>query len=354
MKTNVKKAAGVLAAALILAGMAALLVTNRKRMKEQSTSEAVLDRTVPVSTVKVERARLGDGFTANGVTRAFRELTLSPDISGRVTEIYADEGERVTKGSPLLKLDDELLRADCMAAEAALVALQKDEQRLSRSSEAGGATLQQLDNIRTQLVAAQSRLAVSRRRCGDAVLKSPMDGIVNLRYAEVGALVSPSSPLFEIVDASRVKIICHVPEHRLHLLSVGQKIRAAAANAPGEDFSGRVAHIGLKSDRGLNYPVELLLDGDSRLRAGMYMKVHFCEDCGHETILIPRRAVIGSAKSPVAYAVRDGKASRRILTLGAMRGDRVEVLEGLEEGEEIIVAGLMNVGEGAELRIVSE
>lgn len=135
---------------------------------------------------------------------------------------------------------------------------------------------------------------------------------------------------------------------------MGQKIRASGADAPGEEFSGRVSHIGLKSDSGLNYPVELLLDMDSRLRAGMYLKVHFCEDSGHETILIPRRAVIGSAKSPVAYTVRDGKASRRVLTLGTMRGDRVEVLEGLEEGEEIIVAGLMNVGEGTELRIVSE
>ncbi len=349
---NMKRTVTAIIIAALAAGMAGMLL-NKKRSAEQSAAASGLDRSVSVSTVRAERRFIGDGFSANGVSQAVRELKLLSDISGRVTEIYVENGDRVAEGTPLLKIDSELYEADYLAAKAACEALRKDELRLSRASEEGGVTLQQLDNVRTQLASAESRLTASRRRYEDAVVKSPIAGTVNSRFLEKGSLVAPNSPLFEIVDAGSVKLICHVSESRLRLLSVGQKVSATDAAEPGTLFSGRITHIGIKSDRGLNYPVEVLLKRDSLLRVGAYLKVFFCEGTGHDAVTIPRRAVTGSAGSAVAYAVENGTARRRTLLLGAMSGDMVEVLEGIEEGEEIIVAGTMNLGEGTEVRIVN-
>ncbi len=350
---NMKRTVTAIIIAALAAGIVGILLLNRKRSAEQSASASGLDRSVSVSTVRAERSFISDSFSSNGVSQAVRELKLLSDLSGRVTEIYVENGDRVAEGTPLLKLDSEVYEADYLAAKAACEALRKDESRLERASEEGGVTLQQLDNVRAQLASAESRLTASRRRLEDAVVKSPISGTVNSRFVEKGSLVAPNVPLFEIVDAGSVKLICYVSESRLRLLSVGQKVSATDAGEPGALFSGRITHIGLKSDRGLNYPVEVLLERDPRLRVGAYLKCRFCEGGGHDAVTIPRRAVTGSAGSAVAYAVEDGTARRRTLQLGALSGDMVEVLEGIEEGEEIIVAGLMNVGEGEEVRIVN-
>ncbi len=339
--------------AALTAGMTGILLLNKKRSAQQSASASGLDRSVSVSMVRAERRFIGDEFSANGVSQAIRELKLLSDISGRVAEIYVDNGDRVAEGTPLLQIDREVYEADYLAAKAACEALRKDERRLARASEEGGVTLQQLDNLRAQLASAESRLTVSQRRYEDAVVKSPIAGIVNSRFIEKGSLIAPSAPLFEIVDAGSVKLICYVSESRLRLLSVGQKVSATDATEPGALFIGKITHIGIKSDRGLNYPVEVLLERDPRLRIGAYLKVRFCEGAGHDAVTIPRRAVTGSAGSAVAYAVENGTARRRTLLLGAMAGEMVEVLGGIDEGEEIISAGIMNLGEGTEVRIVN-
>ncbi len=345
-----RRTAAILSLVLIVAGTVAIL-NSRKNRRESSAAEAVSERSVSVSTARVERGRIELAFSVNGVTQPVRELNFTSDVSGRVTEILVEKGSRVSRGTPLLKVDSELLKADYTAAEAAWRALVKDEERLSRSHAAGGVSGQQLDAVRTQLIAAESRMSVSRRRYEDASVKSPIAGIVNAGYVEPGALIAPNSPLFEIIDDSRVKLLCLVPDSRVALLSQGGEVTAESSEGV---FSGRVAHIGRKADRSLHHPVEVLLDRDGRLRAGMYLKVTFCGEQTREAMLIPRRAVSGSAVAgAVAYVAAGGKASRRVLTLGEMRGEEVEVLDGLSEGEEIVVSGLMNVYDGAQLKTVN-
>lgn len=339
---------------LAVAGMIILLAGNKKRMKEQAADAAGAGSSEVVSVYNVTGEEFNRSFTSNGIAQANRELNFVSEISGRVTSVLVDKGSRVSKGTPLLKIDAELLEADFKAANAAYEALKKDEERFSHSYEAGGITSQQLDNIRTQLVAAESRLTVSKWKLDNAVVKSPISGTVNNRFVEPGALIAPNVPLFEIVDDSAIKIICNVPEGRVRRIEKGQKITAAADDASGKQFTGTIKSIGIKTDRGLNYPVEIIMDRDEDLHVGMYLKVRFEAVGGQTSILIPRKAVSGSVLSARVYVVENGKAIERKVTLGEMYGDRIEILEGLNEGEKIVLAGLMNVSDGTEVRIVDE
>lgn len=347
-----KKTIGILVVILTVAGMVLLLAGNRKKSLEQVKSVSGAEGTEVVMTETVTRGEYGRSFTSNGVAQAVRELNFVSETSGRVIEVYVDKGSRVVKGSPLLKIDTELLEADFKAAKAAYDALCKDEERFSRSYEAGGITSQQLDNIRTQLVAAGSRLAVSRWKLENAVVKSPISGTINNRFVETGALIAPNVPLFEIVDDSRLKLTCNVSESKVRMLSVGSKVTAAPTDGSGKAFTGTVRNIGIKTDRGLNYPVDVMLDADSDLRSGMYLKVNFVSDASRKAIFIPRKAVVGSVLSADVYVAKDGKAERREVKLGDMVEDRIEILEGLKEGEEIIIAGLMNVADGSAIKVV--
>lgn len=337
---------------LAIAGMVLLLAGNKKKSSEQALSVSASEGTEIVMTEMVTKSENGRIFTSNAVVQAISELNFISETSGRVVAVYVDKGSRVAKGTPLLKIDSELIEADYKAAKASYDALKKDEERFARSFEAGGITNQQLDNIRTQLVAAESRLAVSKWKLDNAVVKAPIAGTINNRFIETGALIAPNIPLFEIVDNSRLKLTCNVSESKVRMLSVGRKVSATPTNGSGKTFTGTIKNIGIKTDRGLNYPVDIVLDSNPDLRTGMYLKVTFESNENNASIFIPRKAVVGSVLSADIYVAKDGKAERRSVKLGDMVGDMIEITDGLEEGEEIIVAGLMNVSDGSVIKVV--
>lgn len=349
-----KKAIGTIIGVLVVAAMVLLLAGNRKKTVEQTSSAQAAGREEVVTVHTVHSEESAREFTSNGIAQPFSELNFVSEVSGRVIEICADKGSRVSKGTPLLKIDAELLEADYEAALAARDALKKDEERFTRSYEAGGISSQQLDNIRTQLVAAQSRLTVSRWKLDNAVIKAPVSGTVNNRFVETGALIAPNVPLFEIVDDSRIKVICNVPQSRVRLISDGQKVSAVSSQSSGTAFTGTVRNIGIKTDRGLNYPVEVVFDRNPDLRVGMYLKVRFAGDRTSTGIFIPRKAVVGSVLAAKVYVVKDGRAEGREVELGDISGDRIEILSGLEEGDRIVIAGLMNISDGTVVKIVDE
>lgn len=349
-----KKVTGILIAVLALAGIVLLLTGNRRRANEESASVSNAGGSEVVMTYMVTRGAVNRSFTSNGVAQANTELNFVSEVSGRVVAVMADKGSRVAAGAPLLKIDSELLEADYKAAKASYEALCKDEQRFARSFEAGGISSQQLDNVRTQLVAAESRLAVSRWKLENSVVKAPVAGTINNRFVEVGALIAPNVPLFEIVDDSRIKVICNVPESKLALVRVGAKVTATGGDASHGSFTGTVRSVGIKTDRGLNYPVEVLFEKDPGLRVGMYLKVKF-ESEGEQTgIFVPRKAVVGSVLAANVYVVENGVAVRRVVSLGDMSEDKIEITSGLEEGDEIVVAGLMNISDGTPVTVVNK
>lgn len=344
-----KKTIGIIIAVLAVAGIVALLASNKKKMTEEAASTIQSETGVSVSTVTVEEETYSLDFSASGTTQAVSELNFVSNVQGRVIAIYADNGKFVKKGEPLLKIESDLLESDYKASLAAYEAMLQDVQRFTNSNQAGGVTDQQLDNMKTQLTAAESRLDRSRKMLEDAVVKSPMSGVINSRYVELGSLIAPNAPLFDIVNESQLKVIVGVPESKVKLLAKGQSVTLTNTAEQGRTYTGRINYIGIKTDRGLNYPVEVYLDRDSSLRIGMYLKVQFADNAERTGVLVPRKAIVGSAKAANVYVVENGKAVRREVALGDMIGDKVEVIDGVSAGDQLIVAGIMNVADGAEV-----
>lgn len=348
-----KKTTGIIIAVLVAGGVAALLLSNKIKMNKETSATIQAEKSVAVSTFNVQEEDYSLEFTSSGITQAVSELNFVSNTQGRVIALYADNGKFVHKGDVLLEVESELLNSDYEASLAAYEAMLQDVQRFTRSNEAGGVTGQQLDNMKTQLAAAKSRMDRARKMLEDAKVKAPMTGVINSRFVELGSLIAPNAPLFDIVDDSRLKVTVNVPETRVKYLEKGQKVSATNNSTPGRTYSGTINFIGIKTDRGLNYPVEIYLDKDPGLHIGMYLKVRFGDNAGRSGVLVPRKAIVGSAKAANVYVVEDGRAVRREVVLGEMVGDKVEILGGVSAGDEIITAGIMNVADGTEIRRVN-
>lgn len=346
-----KKLVYILLVCAAVAAVVLILLFNKKATDMKTKMVADISTTVAVKMEAVTDSSYSVQFTSNGTVEALRDLHFMSDVAGRIVKIYADGGSRVSKGSVLVQLDDEMLRADVISNKAAFEGLKKDYERFKNANAQGGVSDQQLDNIHTQMVAAESRYITATRHLADASIKAPISGVVYKRYVEVGGYVNPGAMLFDIIDDSKLKVRCFANEkQRLHIKQ-GQAITVSGETFAGELLEGKITFIGDKADRSLNFPVEVTLtDSRNALKAGMYVSVHFDSGTRKSGILIPRNAIVGSIQAANVFVVKNGIAQKQSVTTGNMVGEKIEVLQGLQKGDSIVVAGLINVSDGAKVR----
>lgn len=276
------------------------------------------------------------------------------EVSGRVNQILVSEGARVSKGQVLARIDSEYATLDVERVEDALAKLKTDHARYKSSYETGGVTKAQLDEVELALRNTENQLAQAKRKLSDAAIKAPISGIVNKKSIEVGAYVTPSTELFEIVDVSRLKLQVSVGESQVVQLREGNKVKIASTVFPDQEFDGTVRFIAVKADNSLNYPVEIEVsnNGKSQLKAGMYGTASFTFPVQEETILVPRSAFVGSVNSNKVYVLgSDSTAVTRQVVPGRIIGDQVVIISGLEVGETVITSGQINLNEGVKVEV---
>lgn len=344
-----KRAINILVIVAIIAAIIFVLRMNKKNNQQKTELASMVTKAVPVQIDVVGEEEFTTDFVSNGILEPIRELSYVSDVSGRVVSIAVEKGSVVRKGQTLINVDDELLKADFISTEAAYKALKTDYDRFEKAKENGGVTAQQLDNLRTQLVAAESRYIVSKRRLADATIKSPISGFINERYVEVGAYLNPGARLFDIIDDSQLKLKCSLTESQVLSVSKGQEVNIKTDAFPGQLYSGNISFVGKKSGMGLRYPIEIIIKEKKELMTGIFVTADFKSSTQQKGILIPRNAVSGSVKSASVYVVKNGIAQQRDISIGNMVGKRVEVIQGLQAGDSIVVAGLIDVADGVKV-----
>eukprot|EP00744_Colponema_vietnamica_P021420 GILI01030600.1.p1 GENE.GILI01030600.1~~GILI01030600.1.p1 ORF type:complete len:356 (-),score=17.10 GILI01030600.1:70-1137(-) len=334
-----------------------VLKNNKKKNEEKTAFIAKGSGAIAVRVASVEKKVVDLDFTANGNFIPKQELNFLSENAGRVSAIYVDEGSRVTKGQVLARIDAEIINTDRETAEAAYQNALKDEARYKSSFATGGVTQQQLDQAKLATQNAKLRLQASQRRLSDANIKSPINGIVNKRYIEVGAFVNAQgTQMFELVDVSKLKLKVTVNESQVASLKVGDQIDIKSSVFPAEKFTGKITFIAAKADATLNFPIEIEVSNNSKgnLKAGMYGTAVFNFPKQAPSILIPRTSFVGSVSSNQVFVLdkANNTAKIRKVVTGRILGDNVEVIEGLNEGETVITSGQINLAEGTPVTVV--
>jgi len=348
----------IIVAIVVTLGSIAYVLSNNKKKNEAKTAFiAEGGGAVAVRIAAVEKKVVDLDFVANGNFVPKQELVLKAENAGRISKIFVDEGDRVTKGQVLARVDAEIINTDRETAEANYQNALRDEARYQSSYQTGGVTQQQLDQAKLATQNAKLRLQASQRKVSDANIKSPINGIINKRYIEVGAFVNTQgTDLFEIVDVSKLKLRVNVNESQVANLKLNDKIDIKSSVFPTEKFNGKVTFIAAKADPTLNFPVDIEVDNNTAnsLKAGMYGTAVFNFPKQAPSILIPRTAFVGSVSSNQIFILDKASNTSKIrkVVAGRILGDSVEILEGLNEGETVITSGQINLTEGTAVSIV--
>lgn len=350
------KKKGILSIVVVVAILALIAWVLDRNKKKNAEITAIVSSgnvgLVAVNTEKVSKTVINLDFSANGTFAANQDLILATENAGRVTRILVDEGSRVSKGQLVAHIDADLLNVDVETAKANHQSAVRDLERYESAFKTGGVTQQQLDNARLNVQTTQARLQSANLKSADANIKSPISGIINKRFVEQGSYVNVGNQLFEIVDVSKLKLQATANENQVVNLKVGDAVTIKSNVFPGITFNGKISFIAPKADNSLNFPVEVEVSNNSegKLKAGMYGTAVFDFPDQAASLSVPRSAFVGSINSNKVFVFEGNKAKERQVVPGRIFGDRVEVLEGIKEGELIITSGQINLVDGTEVQ----
>lgn len=305
-----------------------------------------------VATAPVRTERLSQKLEALGNARANESVDISTKISNIVTAVTFRDGERVKRGQVLVQLDDAQARADVAAADAALTESQAQFNRSRELLNTQALSKSQYDQLEATLKANRARLASANARLEDTVIRAPFSGRVGLRRVSVGTLISPGDVITTLDDTSVIKLDFAVPENFVASLREGLSVRATAPAFPGRSFSGKVASIDSRVDMTTRSVLvrALLSNEDGALKPGMFLNVSLAND-EREALVIPEEALSPEAERQYVFVVADDKVERREVRIGGRRPGSVEVLSGLNAGEQVVVEGTQKVRDGSTVRV---
>lgn len=310
---------------------------------------------IPVTTYQAKKEIVKEKISIVGTIVADKDVAVVSEAQGKVISVNIKVGDRVAQNSVIAKIDDELLRANYISAEAAYTKLKKDFEIYEKLLKDNSASTTQYEAVKLQFKNAEAGYIIAKRRLNDASIKSPISGIITSKSIETGQMVNPGMTVANVVDISRLKVKFSLSEKNAFLIKKGEIVSVTSDIYPGVEFMGKVESISDKADKVHNYAIEVTLDNSKEhpLRAGMFGKVMFNNINEDSVILIPREAILLSVKDPQVFVISNGIAKLRDVVVGDDSGLKIRVLSGLSEGESVVVSGVNNLRDGYHVDVKS-
>lgn len=296
---------------------------------------------------------------ALGTLEPSEMVDLTLNAADRVTAIYFDDGERVRRGKTLLSLAQREQVALVESAEAEVEEARRQLERVTRLADQNAVSQSERDTAQRNLDTAEAQLRAVQSRQRDRVLVAPFDGVLGFRQVSVGSFVRPGDIVATLIDDSELNLDFAVPSTFLRALQPGVEIEAVTDDIPGEIFVGQVATLDNRIDpvtRAVRVRA-ILPNPELLLRPGMFMKVTLIAD-PRIAPSIPEETVQPVGPDSFVFVVdysEEPPVARRVqVELGARQDGRVEVLAGLEGGQQVITEGIIRVRDGAPVVIRSQ
>ncbi|SHK92933.1 RND family efflux transporter, MFP subunit [Selenomonas ruminantium] len=365
-------------------------------------------RSIPeVRVMEVERRDMLRHIVLSGQTVANASINLAPKYSGRITAVNVDLGDQVEEGQVLMVQDLGDLDISIAQNTAAAGAAWADAREASASYHAniiskknaydlakgkyerqqylfsiGAISQDTLDSAEKEYTASKAAYEILanqvsdgaaaaieskeltaakqdyatealKKQRDDMVLRAPRSGVITYRNAEVGALAAANSKVFTLVDNSHINIDCNIAENDAAVLQPGMVV-SVAIDALGRNFSGRIVFVSpAMGEDSKSYQVRLVLDEmDDAIKAGLF--AHTAVDILQrpQTIFVPQEAVVTRNGETYVFVLgKEDKVEQRLVKIGLMNDDSEEIIEGLNEGETVILSNQDKLQNGMKVKV---
>jgi len=338
---------GVMALALVAVVVIRVIQGSAEVEQTPDVSEIRQQTGIPVEVARAHIDALIVRREFTGTLRGIRSATIRARTGDEIIDIPVSVGQRISAGDELIRQSSQGSRSSVHQAEAAWEQARRMVERLRPLRDEGAISEQDWDDAVTGLAVAEANLAAARR---SIVLTSPIDGIVTDILETRGTVPSSDDPLVRVSDLSQLQVLLQVSAGQSRELALRQE-----AELQDHDLTGRITRIALQADPETRLlEVEITFPGirsgsDQMVVPGSLVRTQIVVGRRETALVVPRVAV----REGMLWVVdSDGLARQRSVTVGLAGDEGVEILDGVEEGEQVVVAGASLLSDGARTRIV--
>ena len=322
-----------LGAAIVLLAAGYVVFNN----KEGHAASPKAEVPVPVSAYVVEPRTIESVVTAAGALTSRNTSVLSSKVMGRVSYLGVQEGDHVSAGKLLIKIESGEIAAQTFQAQAAYNNAKLQYDRIKGLYEAQASTQVEMDQATLGFETAKAGLNAAKAMESYTIITAPIAGQIMEKRINLGEMAMPGQPLFKIEDNQNLRLEVTVREQDILHIQPGKTVNVQIDALPGKPIQGKVAMVVPASDvRTHSFVVKVDVPAAKGLITGMYGKAYFPTG-KREAIVIPMSAIVEMAGISGVYVVSaEGNAVFQMVQLGEQQGNTVEVVSGLKKGDQVI------------------
>ncbi|MEK0362240.1 efflux RND transporter periplasmic adaptor subunit [Pseudomonas sp. CBC3] len=330
---------------------------------------------VNVEVVESRRQPWQRQLSAIGTLTAFQGIDLSVEVVGTVSDVQFRSGEKVNKGQPIVLLDSEIEQASLVAAEADLHLAKVEFERARSLVDRQAISRSEYDRLNAESQKAAAAVEQLKASLAKKRILAPFSGTIGIRQVDVGDFVAAGTPIATLQDLSTLFVDFYVAEQQVPSLAIGLPVHIQVPAFPGERFTGTLVALNPKVDvttRNIQVRAELANPGE-RLLPGMFADLQVLLPDDGPQVVVPETAITYTLYGNSVLLVKEGQApepeegdeapernepylvvERRFVETGERRDGRVVILDGLDAGEQVVIAGQLKLDTGTHVAIADK
>jgi membrane fusion protein, multidrug efflux system len=329
-----------------------LLFFNKKEDKNTSPAKGGKSSApVAVNYFVVRPMEFTNKVYSSGKIGALNQIDIKPEVAGKVTTIYFKEGEEVNKGAALIKINDADLQAQLSKNKIQVKLAEEKTERLKKLIAVNGISQEEYSVQENEVNTLKADQSYILAQLAKTTITAPFNGVVGLKNISEGAYVNPNEVIASLVQVKPIYIEFSVPERYVSTIKKGMEI----------EFSPEISERSLKASI---YAIEPKIDemtktlrcraiynGNEEFYPGSFVRVYIDMGKNEKSLMIPTQSIIPILKGQKVLVARNGEAQEVKVMTGVRTEDKIQILEGLQEGDTVLTTGLLSVKKGSKIKL---
>lgn len=338
---------------LLLVTSIGVVLANNKAKIDKAAKPVKNEAVIPVKVYEAQEDSFNASFTINGTTLPAKEVKIASEVQGKLVRLTIKNGDIVKAGQTLAVLDASVYSVQLSSVDASIAKANLDIDRYTRLIELGGATPMQLESVKLQHASLIAQKRQVLEQIAHMQIRAPFNGKIENVNVELGSFVTYGTVLSQLLDNSTLKINVYLSEKEAFQVKKDQSVSITSV-VLDQPKAGHISMVSDKADASGKFLAEIKFKNNGRsqkLKAGMLADVYFPMEATERGLSIPVSALIGSPTDAKVFVVNGDKVEKRSIKTGIITPMKVQVTEGLQAGDKVVISGQLNLENGTTITI---
>ena len=311
---------------------------------------------IPVETRTPVRGDVMAVYSGTAPIEAFAEADVIAKVEGEVREVLVEEGDEVSAGQVIARLDGDRLRLELNETNARLRKMQRDFERNKDLRGKGLLSEGDYEKLQYDLEALQASYNLASLELDYTQIRAPISGVISERYIKLGNTVSVGDPLYRVTNFDPLVAYLHVPEREYRRIAPGQPVGLAVDALDGPPIIAEVTRVSPVVDpvTGTFKITVEIRDEQRRIKPGMFARIGVVYDTHVNALQVPRSALVEDLGETSVFVVEDGLAVRRVVETGISNRGMVEIVSGLGDSDKVITVGQVGLQPDSRVEVIND